>query len=86
MILYEIKKGENKNLEFKEKLSSKNKESFLKTVVAFANGSGGKIIFGIKDGTKEIVDVPDKEIVSLKDRIANMVHDKCHPTIILDIC
>ncbi|WP_352039417.1 RNA-binding domain-containing protein [Thermosipho sp. 1244] len=49
MILNEIKKCENKNLEFKEKLSSKNKESFLKTVVAFAIGSYGIVIFVIKD-------------------------------------
>ncbi|WP_084758762.1 AlbA family DNA-binding domain-containing protein [Thermosipho affectus] len=76
MILNEIKKGENKNLEFKEKLSSRNKKSFLKTVVAFANGLGGNVIFVIKDGTKEIGGVPDKELVHLMDRINNMVRDR----------
>jgi ATP-dependent DNA helicase RecG len=85
MILSEIRKGEGKNLEFKERLSDKNKESFLKTVVAFANGSGGKIIFGIKDKTREIVGILEDEIFSMMDSITNMIHDKCFPTIIPEI-
>ncbi|RDI90850.1 putative transcriptional regulator [Thermosipho africanus Ob7] len=60
-------------------------ESFLKTVVAFANGSGGKIIFGIKDKTREIVGILEDEIFSMMDSITNMIHDKCFPTIIPEI-
>ncbi|MHC5099350.1 AlbA family DNA-binding domain-containing protein, partial [Peptoniphilus genitalis] len=36
---------EKANLEFKEKIS----DSFLKTVVAFANYNGGEVLFGIDD-------------------------------------
>ncbi len=82
-ILEEIKKGEGKKLEFKESLS-KDVNSFLKTVVAFANGAGGKIIFGVrKDG--EIVGVPDDEIVELSEKIENLIYEKCHPLIIPEI-
>lgn len=36
---------ESKTLEYKEKVS----QSFLKTVSAFANFEGGKILFGVTD-------------------------------------
>ena len=42
------------NIEFKRELPSDHKK-YLKTVVAFANGFGGKIVFGIEDGSLEIV-------------------------------
>lgn len=40
---------ENKNLEFKETIES---NTFLKTISAFANYGGGKIIFGVSDNGK----------------------------------
>jgi len=40
-----INSGENKRVEFKEQLP-KN-ESIVKTVIAFSNTSGGKLIVGI---------------------------------------
>ncbi|APT75144.1 hypothetical protein LN42_01080 [Marinitoga sp. 1137] len=83
-LIEEIKKGENKKLEFKEKLSG-NYNSFLKTVVAFANGSGGKIIFGIKDKTHEIIGIDDEEIFDLSDKISNLISEKCFPAIIPEI-
>lgn len=46
MTLSEITSGESKYLEFKREVPEKS-ESYMKTVVAFANGSGGKIIFGV---------------------------------------
>ena len=36
---------ENKHLEFKSKLT----DTFLKTVTAYANYDGGKILFGVDD-------------------------------------
>lgn len=46
MTIEEILAGESKNVEFKETLSEKSIK-YMKSVVAFANGTGGKIIFGI---------------------------------------
>ena len=48
--------GESKNIEYKEMLPS-NSDKYTKTVVAFANTQGGKIVFGIADGTNEIVGI-----------------------------
>ncbi|CVI69455.1 Divergent AAA domain protein [Eubacteriaceae bacterium CHKCI004] len=53
MTIEEILAGESKNVEFKENLSEKSIK-YMKSVVAFANGTGGKIIFGIADKTREV--------------------------------
>lgn len=47
MTIEEIFSGESDNLEFKEDIPAKS-EKYMKTVVAFANGSGGQIVFGVK--------------------------------------
>lgn len=46
--------GESKNIEYKVTVPDKS-EKYMKTVVAFANGRGGKIVFGIDDKTLDIV-------------------------------
>ena len=61
MTIEEILLGESKNVEFKENLPEKSIK-YMKSVVAFANGTGGKIIFGIVDKTREVVGF-DKEDV-----------------------
>ena len=40
--------GESKNIEYKVTVPDKS-EKYMKTVVAFANGKGGKIVFGVDD-------------------------------------
>ena len=60
MTIEEILAGESKNVEFKENLPEKSIK-YMKSVVAFANGTGGKIIFGIADKTREVVGF-DKDI------------------------
>ncbi len=78
--LKEIQKGENKKIEFKKDLS-KNYNNFLKSVVAFANGSGGKIIFGV-DNNKNIIGIKSNEVPSMMDKISNLITEKCYPQII----
>ncbi len=56
----------------------------MKTIVAFANGSGGKLIFGIDD-EHNIVGVNKENIFNEIDAIANAISDSCTPTIIPDI-
>ena len=58
----EIKAGESSTLEFKETLPTESKK-YLKTVVAFANSKGGRIVFGIKDDTLEIFGVDKDKIL-----------------------
>lgn len=46
----ELLKGESKNIEYKSELPKKS-EKYMKSVIAFANTSGGKLIIGIDDGS-----------------------------------
>lgn len=45
-----IEMGESSTVEFKRLLPCEDKK-VLKTFVAFANGAGGKVIFGVEDST-----------------------------------
>ena len=84
MTIEEILAGESKNVEFKENLPDKSIK-YMKSVVAFANGSGGRIIFGIDDKTKEVPGFGKEEVFKIMDAIANAVSDSCEPAIIPDI-
>ena len=53
----------------------------MKTVVAFANGRGGKIVFGIDDKTLDIVGMDVDNIYKTMDAIANAISDTCEPAI-----
>lgn len=84
MTIEEILAGESKNVEFKESLPEKSIK-YMKSVVAFANGTGGKIIFGIADKTREVVGFSKEDVFEKMDVIANAVSDSCEPAIIPDI-
>ena len=84
MTIEEILAGESKNVEFKENLPEKSIK-YMKSVVAFANGTGGKIIFGIADKTREVVGFDKEDVFKKMDAIANVVSDSCEPAIIPDI-
>ena len=84
MTIEEILTGESKNVEFKENLPEKSIK-YIKSVVAFANGTGGKIIFGIADKTREVIGFDKEEVFKKMDAIANAVSDSCEPAIIPDI-
>ena len=84
MTMEEILAGESKNVEFKEDLPVRSIK-YMKSVVAFANGTGGKIIFGIADKTREVVGFDKEDVFKRIDAIANAVSDSCEPAIIPDI-
>ena len=46
--------GESINIEYKVEMPKKS-EKYMKTVVAFANGRGGRIVFGVDDKTLNIL-------------------------------
>ena len=46
--------GESINIEYKVEMPKKS-EKYMKTVIAFANGRGGRIVFGVDDKTLNIV-------------------------------
>lgn len=70
-----IKEGEGENLEFKQKISDKNKIS--KTITSFANNTGGIILVGIKDD-KTINNIDPEEEKYMLNEAANF---HCDPPI-----
>lgn len=82
--LDEIQKGESKNIEFKVELPKKS-EKYIKSVIAFSNTSGGKIIIGIDDKTRQVVGVDEKEVFQVMDAIVNAISDSCEPQIIPNV-
>ena len=56
-------------------------ETYMKTVVAFANGSGGRIVFGVENGTLNVVGVDQENAFSLMDGITSAICDSCAPMI-----
>ncbi|GGD79332.1 ATP-binding protein [Lacimicrobium alkaliphilum] len=77
----EIQQGESKTLEFKQQLPKG--EQLAKTLIAFANTSGGKLILGVND-LRQVLGVKEDEF-DLMDQIASMAHDHCHPTLMPNI-
>lgn len=84
MTIEEILAGESKNVEFKVQRPDKSIK-YMKTVVAFANGKGGQIIFGIDDKTREVVGIPEDKVFQEIDAITNAISDSCEPMIIPDV-
>ncbi len=76
--------GESKTIEYKELIPSKSIK-YMKTVVAFSNCNGGKIIFGIHDQTHEIIGFDKEDIFTKIDAITNAISDSCYPTIVPDV-
>lgn len=81
MRLDELLAGESESLEYKV-AEPENRDKYLKTVVAFANGRGGKIIFGVANGTREVAGIPQDAVFSTMDAITNTIQDSCEPKII----
>ena len=84
MTIEEILAGESKNVEFKVQRPDKSIK-YMKTVVAFANGRGGQIIFGIDDKTREVVGIPEDKVFQEIDAITNAISDTCEPAIRPDV-
>lgn len=84
MLVDEIKFGESVNIEFKREVPQKS-EKYIKSVIAFANTAGGKIVIGIDDETHEIVGVEKDGVFKIIDNITNTISDMCCPQIFPNI-
>lgn len=76
-----LRHPEGKMLEYKRDLSSP--APALRTLVAFANTAGGRLVLGIEDGTRAIVGV--EKPLDLEERIANLVADSIEPRLLPEI-
>ena len=80
MTAAEIFAGESDNVEFKSEIPPKS-EKYMKTVVAFANGKGGKLVFGVENGTWTVTGFSKEEVFQKMDAITNAIFDSCEPKI-----
>lgn len=72
---------EGKTLEFKRNLSSPM--NMLKTLVAFANSAGGRLIIGVEDGTREILGIENP--FDEEERICNLIADSIEPRLVPNV-
>lgn len=70
-----IAQNEGKTFELKE--NTKSLPKIIQTIIAFANTSGGTILVGVKDRTKEVVGIAN--ILNEEERIANAIADSIEP-------
>lgn len=75
---------ESVNTEYKVEIPPKS-EKYMKTVVAYANGRGGRIVFGIDDKTLKVVGINPDSVFQAIDAVTNAVSDSCEPRIYPDI-
>ena len=80
MTVEDIISGESEYIEFKQEVPKKS-EVYMKTVVAFANGSGGKIVFGVEDGTFKVLGINQEDAFPIIDGITSAICDSCTPMI-----
>lgn len=80
----ELFSGESKNVEYKVIVPDKS-EKYMKTVVAFANTQGGRLVIGIDDKTHHVVGVDNDSLFQMMDALTNAISDSCEPQIIPDI-
>ena len=80
-ILKILKTPEGKTLEFKK--NSQPHNSILKTIIAFSNTSGGRLVIGVEDKDKLIVGVVDP--LKEEEKICNLVDEGISPKILPNI-
>ncbi len=87
-IIEKIRIGENSGIEFKEARISNDKvmvphrDNLSDELAAFANHSGGIIIFGVADKTRQIVGVDPSNVSTLVSYISEICCDSVAPPIV----
>lgn len=76
-----LRQPEGKTLEYKRDLSSP--VPALRTLVAFANSAGGRLVVGVEDASGAVVGV--EQPLNLEERIANLVADSIEPRLLPEI-
>lgn len=76
-----LKRSEGKTIEFKRDLSSP--EGILRSIVAFANTSGGDLLIGVEDKTRRVRGVDDP--LAFEERVANLISDGISPRLLPEI-
>jgi ATP-dependent DNA helicase RecG len=84
-LLYQIRIGEDSAYEFKRviftgnKLTDPHPDSLANELAAFANGSGGTVVLGVEDKTRELSGIPPDRLDLLDKCLSNIATDLIHP-------
>ena len=81
-LLEDIARGEPYDLEFKL-IPNEERIKYLKTVVAFANGRGGRLLFGVAND-RTVHGIANDKVYAELDGITNSISDACSPRIPID--
>ena len=76
-LLEDIARGEPYDLEFKL-IPNEERIKYLKTVVAFANGRGGRLLFGVAND-RTVHGIANDKVYAELDGITNSILDACLP-------
>jgi predicted HTH transcriptional regulator len=76
-----LKRPEGKTLEFKRDLSSP--AGVLRTIIAFANTSGGTLLIGVEDRTRNVRGI--SEPLDTEERLANILSDSISPRLVPEL-
>jgi len=80
MTIAEILTGEKDNTEYKVDIPSKS-ENYMRTVVAYANANGGRLVFGVENNTWKVTGFSKEEVFQKMDAVTNAIYDNCEPKI-----
>ena len=86
-LLAEIASGEDPNLRLQEVvfsgnvLKAPNWSDLADEIAAFANGIGGKLVFGVEDETREILGIPCHRIDCVLGVVAEVCRDEIEPPV-----
>lgn len=78
-----LNQSEGRRLEFKAELPEHS--DLAKTVVAFANDAGGDLYIGVADDPREVVGLDEDKLVTIEEKISNIIFDRCYPAILPEI-
>ncbi len=66
-----ITQPEGRRLEFKETMPER--ADLSKTVIAFANDAGGDLYICVRDNPRELIGLPEMELVAIEEQISNII-------------
>jgi predicted HTH transcriptional regulator len=84
-LLYQLRLGEDSAYEFKavefsgKKISSPHRDSVADEIAALANTSGGILVLGVHDKTKEVQGVPAERLDDVELWLTNIISEKISP-------
>ena len=76
-----LREPEGKELEYKRDLSSPTPA--LKTIIAFANTAGGRLVIGVTDRSRDVIGVDDP--LALEERLMNLIADRISPRLVPEV-